>query len=334
MKNIRSFILLSLCTFLLLGCKARDTETNSSMTRKNKDILYIDYIDNINHYLYEFNVNTKKERLIFMKQLEEYPTSSYSPKTQNVYFASKYNESFQLFKENNNNKIKQLTKDLSYVDLLVLNPSEQVIYMRALVNKDDRNFKIAVYDIKNAQYKIINPKDNESSVIAFDYNSKTKELLVVTKSIKEEFENIDKANKNNSSFTPPHFHFSLYTNKGEYKKEVLVLKKIVRSATLSENGKVLLINYKDGLKDNQPSKIVSFNLDDKKTKILMEDTENYTDIRQPIMSKDNRGFYFISDTNGKQSDQILTHINYFDFKTNCVKQIWNKTNGQPVRIYY
>ncbi|WP_071460895.1 hypothetical protein [Bacillus massilinigeriensis] len=329
-------IIFSLSCFILLsGC---NTTNEASTNQMKSDILYIDFANelNHNHYLYmlKINNNYNEEQLLLKKTLEDYPTSAYAKKSNKIYYTGSINKKYQIFEKNIiNKKSKQVTKDFYYVDLLSLNDTEKIMYMRVLLNQGDRSFKTVIYDLETAKYKILYPNNKDSSVVAFDYNPKTKELLVITKSLKEEAGNIELANKTNTPPKPPKYHFSLYTEQGEYKKSILTLSKFVRSASLSKKGDELLINYKDGLELNQPSKMVNFNIKNNNSKVLIEESQDYINIRQPIYSKDNKGFYFIADINTEKVPETASAVYYYDFQTKEIKEIWKKGNGQAINLY-
>ncbi|MGG5255257.1 hypothetical protein ACQYAD_17650 [Neobacillus sp. SM06] len=297
--------------------------------------LYIDTADNLNHFLYKIKIdaNTKEKKLLLKRPVQEaYPTSAYSEKNNRIYFSKSIeNKSTQLFeKDLNNNQTKQLTKDLNFIDFLSLNRSKQLIYIRALVGNTDRNFHIATYNLLTSKYEVWNPHDSDTSVVWFDYNAKANKILAVTKSIKEEFENIDKANKTKTAPIPPVYKISLYTEDGNLEKEVLVLKKFVRSAALSDNGKTILINYKDGIEPNKPSIVAKYSIDRHSLKPLLQDSKQIFNIRNPIYDQKNNGYYFIADDNPIGSS---SSVKYFNFKTNEIKQVFHTENEVIIKIY-
>ena len=275
---------------------------------KEKEYIYIDTAENLNHNLYKFDVNTKEKQLLLNKTIgEEYPTSLYSEKDNKIYFSKAIvNNSTQLFEKNLiNNQTKQLTKDLVFFDSLALNKSNHMIYMRALVGNADRNFHIATYNLLTSKYEVLNPEDKDTSVVWIDYNSKVKKILAVTKSIQEEFENIDNANKTNTAPIPPVYKISLYSEDGHLEKELLILKKFVRSATLSDDGKTILINYKDGIEPGEPSIVAKYVINDNSLKTILQDSKQIFNIRIPINDKKNKGFYFVADDNPEGTYQYL-----------------------------
>ncbi len=301
-------------------------------TQKEKQYLYVDTVDNFNHLLYEFNVNSKEKKMLFKKSIEDYPTSAYSKKNNKVYFTKRLSDkSTQLFeKDLKNNVTKQLTKELSFIDLLSLNESENILYMRVLVGNDDRNFHVARYNLKTLKYQVWNLEDKDTSVVTFDFNSKLKKLLILTKSIKEEFENIDKANKNNKAPKPPRYRFLISPSDKFLPKEVLTLKKFVKSGSISNDEKTLLINYKDGLESNKPSKVVKYLIDEGDMKLIIQDSDQNFDIRQPLFNLNNNGFYFISDENETGSSSI---VQYFNLKTKEIEKVFYNEKGPIINLY-
>jgi hypothetical protein len=202
--------------------------------------------------------------------------------------------------------------------------------MRVLVGNSDRNFHIATYNLHNSKYHVWNPEDKDTSVVWFDYNAKTNKLLIVTKSIKEEFKNIDKANKNKTLPVPSTYKLSIASEDGHVEKEVLALKKFVKSASLSNDGKTILINYKDGIEPEQPSKIAKFNINGDGLELLLQDSEQNFNFRQPIFDRINNGFYFIVDDNPMSSS---SSVKYYNLKTKETKQVFHYKKGPIINIY-
>ncbi|WP_025027539.1 hypothetical protein [Caldalkalibacillus mannanilyticus] len=125
------------------------------------------------------------------KALDNYPSTAYSKNKQVVYFTARTeNDGVQLFKKDlRANAITQLTKELSYVDFLQYDETKNNIYMRVLVQESDQNFHMATYDLEHETLSVWNEQDKDTSVVEFDFNERTGQLLVVTRSIKEELDN-------------------------------------------------------------------------------------------------------------------------------------------------
>lgn len=300
---------------------------------KEKQHLYIDTADNLNQNLYKLDINTKEKQLLLNRSVgEEYPVSEYSEKNNKIYFSQAIeNKRTQLFEKNlKNNQTIQLTKDLFFFDSLSLNKSNQIIYMRVLVGNADRNFHIATYNLLTSEYEVWNQDDKDTSVIGFDYNAKANKILVVTKSIKEEFKNIDNANKTKTAPIPSAYKISLYSEDGHLEKDVLVLKKFIRNATLSDDGKTILINYKDGIEPNKPSIVAEYSVVENDLKSLLQDSKQIFNVRNPIYDRKNNGFYFIADDNPAGS---LSSVKYFNFGTNEINQIFHIENEVIINIY-
>lgn len=78
------------------------------------------------------------------------------------------NHQTQLFKINLENKDKQqLTTDFSSIDYLKLDEEREKVYMRVLLN-GDRNFHIAVYDLKSKEMNVWNSDEKDTSVKNFN----------------------------------------------------------------------------------------------------------------------------------------------------------------------
>jgi hypothetical protein len=336
MKNKLVFLILPLLFFLaaILIFVSNKTPAFSSNASTQNKFIYIDAADHFNHILYRFEVNSKGKNVLFKKAVEGYPTSAYSKSKEIVYFTKKVDDdSTQLFQKNlKNNTIKQLTKNLNFVDFLELDETKQIIYMRVLVGQNSRNFHIATYNLRTSKYTVWNSKDNDTSVVAFDYNPKIKELLVVTKSIREEFNNINESNKNHTAPIPPLNKLAIFTNDGRLERQILALKKFVRSASLSNDGKKVLINYKDGIEPDKPSKIANYKIDGGGgIELLLQDSKQNFNIRQPKYDQGNSGFYFIADDGPIGSSSF---VKYFDLKSKKVKQLFHNDHNLIINIYY
>jgi hypothetical protein len=199
----------------------------SAINERKQEHLYINSATNDNfHRVIKLDVNNLKEEVLLEKQFDDYPTSTYFEETKKIYFTGRLNDGTQqlLMKDINKNKIKILTKDLYYVDFLQLDLKRKVIYMRALIKSVDRNFHVVTFDIQTGNINVWNDNESDQSVVAFDFSPSLKKVLIVTKSINEEFDNITDENQKNISPEPPTFIFSIYNETGTLEKEEIRLR--------------------------------------------------------------------------------------------------------------
>jgi hypothetical protein len=82
-----------------------------------------------------------------------------------------------------------------------------------------------------------------------DYNPDKERLLVVTNSIKKEYEKIDQANKKGIPPEPPVYTLSIYNKDGQKEKDITILETFLTGASLSSDGKDVLISYFNNLEE-------------------------------------------------------------------------------------
>ena len=95
---------------------------------------------------------------------------------------------------------------------------------------------------------------------------------------------------------------------------------------MSLDGGSFLLNYKDKLEDT--AKISLYNRDKKEIDVLLEDSNELMNIREPKFNSNNSGFYFIA-----EDIKNNTKIYYFNIKEKTTQQIWYKENEQPINLY-
>jgi hypothetical protein len=299
--------------------------------------LYINFVDNkMNQRFYRFNTNTQKNKMLFMKKVTDYPTAVYSRSTKEVYFTDKTkNQTSQLFKKNlNNNQTTQLTNDLNHVDFLELDEQNQLLFMRVLLGDNDRNFQMAIYDLRNKKINKWNSQDKDTSVFMMDYNPKKKQLLLVTNSVKKEYEKIDQANKKGIPPEPPVYTLSIYNKDGGKVKDIKTIDVFLTGASLSSDGNNILISYFNNPKEHTFS-IATIDMKSKNTTLLLKDPT--VSMRQPEYNKDKSGFYFLADKN-KQiniNDENVNEvtINFYEIKNKIISKTWLCQNGEVVNFY-
>lgn len=328
LKIITLFSIILLSTVFLITILQSSKSTLTSSENKQEQIYINSAYNQTKHRVNKLDVNSNKKEVLLERDFDDYPTSTYFEKNSDIYYTEKTNDGTrQLFvKDIETSEINILTKNLNYVDFLQLDKGKNIIYMRTLVKNEDRNFHITTFDIQTGKINVWNDKDIDNSVVTFDFSSSLKKVLVVTKSIREEFNNISIANEKNISPDPPTHTLSIYSETGTLEKDELNLKSFIKNAALSSDGENFLLNYKDKLDDT--SKISLYNRDKKEIELLLEDSTELINIREPIFNSDNSGFYFIADSNEKN-----TKVYFFDLKKKKINQIWYKDNEQPINLY-
>jgi len=333
MKKIKPrhiFLLTIMGTFLGYIC-FDDQQANIKL----QQFIYIDFVDKkSNQILVEFDLDTKKENVLLKKQLEDYPSTTYSKDDKKVFFTGLTAENrVDVFEKNiESSNAKQLRTNLNYVDFLEYNQHDNLIYMRVLVEEKDRNFHLATYNLETSEINVWNEDDKDTSVVDFHYNPIAHQVLLVTKSISEEFKNVEDANNKGVPPKPSLHRLKIYSHDGKREKEILSLNKFVRSASLSGDGNSVLINYKESIEAESPSIISEYKIKNHElTELLKESKEQYN-ISHPLYTQEQNGFYFIVNTKDNVSYD-KTAVRFYDFKTKKISEIWSKKNGTSVKIY-
>lgn len=330
-KIITLFSIILLSTLVLIIILQSSKSTFTSSENKQEQLFINSAFGETKHRINRLYLNSNKTEVLLEKNLYDYPTSTYFEENNDIYYTGKLNDGTQkLFVKNiETSEINILTPELNYVDFLQLDKDKNIIYLRTLVNSDDRNFHIATFDIQTRYIDVWDNKDNDNSVVTYDFSTFLKKMLVVTKSIREEFNNISKANENNLSPEPPTYTISIYSETGTLEKVVLKLNSFISSATLSLDGENFLLNYKDKLEDT--SKIGLYNKSEGKIELQLEESKQLMNIREPKFNSDNSGFYFIADN--VDNNEKNTKVYFFNLKKKTIDEIWYKENEQPINLY-
>ncbi|SMQ81054.1 hypothetical protein SAMN05444673_4111 [Bacillus sp. OV166] len=335
MKKINVIIFLFLFAFNPINMDVYAEESKSAEFRG--DNLFINFVDDkLKQRFYQYDTNTKKNKILFKKEITDYPTATYSSSNKEVYFTNKTkNQTSQLFKQNlNNSQTKQLTNQFNNVDLLELDEENQLLFMRVLIGDNERNFQLAIYDLKNKKINKWNNQDKDTSVFMMDYNPKKKQLLLVTNSVKKEYEKIEQANKKGIPPEPPVYTLSIYNKDGQKVKDIKTIEVFLTGASLSSDGNNILISYFNNPKEHTFS-IATIDMKSKNTTLLLKDPT--VSMRQPEYNKDKSGFYFLADKN-KQiniNDENVNEvtINFYEIKNKIISKTWFCKNGQVVNFY-
>ncbi|PEA36891.1 hypothetical protein COE67_07745 [Priestia megaterium] len=332
---------LSLMISLYIIISKAHQRTNTTIHNDNTSI-YIDFVDDkLKHLVYEVDLRNLKDKVLLKKELKDYPTSAYSKKNKSVYFTEETkNKTQQLFEKDLQEKNSQLTHNFNYVDFLKLDDKQDTLYMRVLLGKDDRDFHVAKMDLKTREIKVFNKEKKNDSVVWFDYNSNTQQLLVISKSIKEEAKNISLSNENDQPLKAPAYKGTIINVKDNHEKEVFLFHKFIDSASLSPKGKEILFSWKDSIDPEASSTISSFNIKTKEEKFLVKDSKELINVHQPVYSKKQDGFYFIADVNKvitNKNTNTQTHptaVNFFNLKSKEIESVWSPQKGTVVNIYF
>jgi hypothetical protein len=336
-RTLKAGIIISLFLICIFVFTLKKSETSSSLI-DTSTYLYINFVDSsLNHKFYKYDIAQEKNKTLLKKDIKDYPTAAYySPKNE-VYFTDKVkNQTSQLFKKNlGTNKVTKLTDQFNHVDFLEMDQNNDLLFMRVLRDKDDLNFQIAIYDIKNKKIVNWDNKNTDTSIKMMDYSPEKEQLLVITNSVKEEQTKINKANQEGIFPEPPLYTISTYNTNGEKVKDVATIEVFLTGATISPDGKGILVSYHEN-PEKPSSKIAIIDLENQEQKVILQDSRKLSMIREPKYNKDKSGFYFLADIdkNVNIKDQKVkgVTINFYNFKDKEVSKIWFREDGEAVNF--
>ncbi|MBT2699172.1 hypothetical protein J7E79_17440 [Bacillus sp. ISL-40] len=334
MKKVPVIIFFLLSFFYYTNMLVYAEQTNSVGIKG--DYLYVNFVDKkLNQVFFQYDLNTKTNKILLKKVITEYPTATYSKSNNEVYFTYKTkNKTSQLFKTYlNNSQTTQLTNEFNHVDFLELDEKNQLLFMRVLISGSDRNFQLAIYDLKNKEIHKWDNQDKDTTVKMIDYNPDKEQLLVVTNSVKKEYEKIDQANKKGIPPEPPVYTLSIYNKVGQKVKDLTTLENFLTGASLSSDGKDVLISYFNNL-EQQIYKIATIDMESQNKTLLLQDPK--ISMREPEYSKDKSGFYFLANKNKQiainKNDNTVT-VNFYDIREKKITEIWSQVDGEVVNFF-
>ncbi|MEF2968305.1 hypothetical protein V3851_20945 [Paenibacillus sp. M1] len=112
--------------------------------------------------------------------------------------------------------------------------------MRVLLN-GDRNFHIAVYDLKSKEMNVWNSDEKDTSVKNFSV-SPNGNVYVPSFSETESHQNIEDFNQNQGPFKP--YTFSIYNPNGFKLKNVGFIRKHIQDFSVNSNGSKIIFSVK------------------------------------------------------------------------------------------
>lgn len=300
--------------------------------------LLVTFVDTqLNTHYYKYNIKSKENDLLNKRSMTDYPTSIQTKNKNFLYYTSRENSKYtQLYELNlKTDKSRKLTSQFASVDYLRVDEKSEKIYMRVSL-EDHRNFTVATYNTKTGKIDIFNPEEEDLSIKNFDVNTSTGEVLAIVFSSKQDYENVDKSNKNQTPLElTPHYLklINLSTNKS---KTLCTLNKDVLDVSIYSNGNKALFtaNDKHDLISYGQRKMYLLDIKTQKYNPIIKDSSNYMDISSPNFSIDGNGFYYIATNFNCEPISDTTGITiypkvilYYDFSTKDSNEVWLKTNG-------
>ncbi|KKI92789.1 hypothetical protein WQ54_07900 [Bacillus sp. SA1-12] len=339
MRKIIKFSILLIPIFLItiMIINITKTERVTSFIENEDNHLYINFVDKeLNQIFYQYDLNKKINKILLKEKISEYPTATYSKSKNEVFFTYKSkNKTAQAFKKNlNNNQTTQLTNEFSHVDFLELDEEEQLLFMRVLMYEGDRNFQLSILDLKDQEAYKWDNTDEDISVHLMDYNPNNKQILLVTNSVKKEYEKITQANKKGISPDPPVYTLSIYNTDGQKVKDITTINSFLTGASLSSDGKDVLISYFNN-QEELTSNIATIDIATQKVTLLLKDSK--IGMKEPEYNKNKSGFYYLADQNkgimlSDENPNKVT-LNFYDIVTKKNFEVWSQENGEIVNFF-
>jgi hypothetical protein len=327
-RQILKFLII-LIPFLLIGIFIFINTTNTSKftsSFENKDeYIYINFVDKqLNQIFYQYDVKNKIRKMLLKEKITEYPTAIYSKSTNEVFFTYKTsNKTSQVFRKNlNTNETIQITSNFSHVDFLELDEEKRLLFMRVLMDKNDRNFQLAILDLKNNKTYKWDNTDSDITVHSIDYAPNNKQILLVTNSVKKEYEKIKQANVEGKKPDPPTYNLSIYGTDGKKIKDVTTINTFLTGASLSSDGKEILISYFNN-QEELMSNIATIDVETQEETLLLTDLDSA--VRDPEFNEYNSGFYFLANKdkgivlNDEKPNKVT--LNYYDIESKKIIEI-------------
>lgn len=329
-KYLKFSFIIILTLFIVSGCQSTTTGKPLSKKEASSQKLYINLFEpNINsNTFYEYDITSQKSKIVQKGTIEEYTSFTISRLHNKLYYADKAQDNtMQLYeKDLKNGKIKQLTNELSSVDFVQLDKKQSIIFMRVLLKNEYRNFHIATYKIDSGELKIWNEAEKDKSILEFDYNAHNNKLVLVSYSIREDTQKLEKANENQSQLLPPKYSFDIYNSDGNQEKHVTVIEKFISGVSFANDESKILISYDEGL-NNPISNVIKLDVDTQKIKSLFTGSNDYLKIRAVKYDEKREGFFFLSNLYSNNNYNTLeipkgSVLAYYDLKKNKIKDIW------------
>lgn len=150
----------------------------------------------------------------------------------------------------------------------------------------------------------------------------------------KEYEKIDQANKKGIPPEPPVNTLSICNKDGKKVKDITTMEAFLTGASLSSDGKHVLISYFNNLEE-QTYSIATIDMESQNITVLLQDSK--ISMREPEYSKDKSGFYFLAnkDKQMKINDKNVNAvtINFYDISEKKLTEIWSQEGGEPVNFY-
>lgn len=331
---IPSSLLFIFSIVLLMAYSPVKYKNNTSIKSSNLLILTTDENLNINYFLFSLKGGSY-DKLLSLKK-STYHTGLLNKYTYTLYYTNKDDQNYtQLFSYDiKTKKDHQLTSmdnnGVSNVDYIFMNRDKTQLFIRTL-KENQRNFALGTFDIDNNELKSIISTNNDTSIKLFDYYPLDNKLVLVQYSLKEQYENLEKANTS-SVLEPLTYSIVISDNELSSFKSLFKLKQAISSISINSQCNKILISANDYSKKS--SIIEEYGLDGTLLKTFTSDDLKVINITAAKYTADGKGFYFIASnknegphksTNG--DEYIPNAIMYYDYYSKNCSVIFKPENG-------
>lgn len=332
--------LLAFLSILFTGC---NSIINLDIHKNNHQILSVSCFEkNANVSLYKLDTKSSKAKLLKTQVAPKNFISNVLSDDGNLYYPKidSSGQFVQLFKFNlASQKESQLTSqqknNVVLVEHLCIDNLTSKIFMRIIRTNHD-NCELASYNLKTGKMKIFGNNDYDTEILNFDICSYKSLIAVATYSKSKELDNIEKADKTNSTLQALQYNFTIYNENGDKIKTCKPIENFVNDISLSPDGKLLLISINaEWLDDTHNNKNTFYteNIQSGLIKPILKSSNKIQEIKNGKFSADGKGFFYLgikSDANYFINNggykKIPNTIFYYNLKTNQSTEIWGDNN--------
>ncbi|TCS92604.1 hypothetical protein [Hazenella coriacea] len=231
------------------------------------------------------------------------------------------------------NKRTQLTKEFLNVDTLRFDQKNDKVYMRVLL-PGHRNFHLGTFDLNTHQTAVWNPSEDDQSIVYFDYNAFHNQIATLTKSVKEDYEKVSRANETQTPLEPSTKQINLITIDSKKSKQISTIKKFIQDISISPKGTNILFTASGEFTQDAKKTMYRLNLKSGKYTPLLSDSTSFSKLNLAQYSPDEKNIYFIAtpkpfkwitDQGGREIK--VRAIYGYNMETKEISKIWYKEDG-------
>lgn len=332
-RNILILLLLLTISLCLYIYKLTVVEKVSKQHHNISSNLYINSFNpkNLKYTFLKYDLISQKGKTLLKKDIKDYTSFAYLEKSSKLYFVdTAHDKTTQLFERDlQNNKQKQLTKEIASVDIIQIDKKEKMIFMRVLLRGEEhRNFHMATYNIEKEQLNIWDESNTDNSILDFSYDYNSNKLLLVSFSENEAKEKLEESNNKQIEMSSPKYNLDIYSLNGIKDESIATVEKFINGVSFDYNTKSVLFSYDNDL-NALVSKVSKLDILTKREQTLLISSKKYSKIRGIQFDKERKGFFFLSSQNKISSNSLDNFkqnvISYYDIDNNKTKDVWETT---------